>query len=193
MAKIVDQITEFGRNIEQMVGAEIKQNVMAGSEKITNQTKPSKIAAWMQGVITRLDELVPEMTRIKIMENCGQNCATVNQNVILQAKARRNKYADLDEFLTAEQKKPTPGTKLIREGNVLFQSYLPQNYVHPMRCFCSLLRGLPPDEKVSLTYCHCSKGFVQKYWEAVLERTVTVELLSSVVAGASECRFKITF
>jgi len=60
-----------------------------------------------------------------------------------------------------------------------------------MRCYCSLLRGLPADEKISRTYCHCAKGFVRKFWEEVLERPVTVDLVQSAVSGANECKFAI--
>jgi hypothetical protein len=44
---------------------------------------------------------------------------------------------------------------------------------------------------VSLTYCHCSKAFVQRLWESVLEQPVNVELLQSVVSGDPECKFAV--
>jgi predicted hydrocarbon binding protein len=60
-----------------------------------------------------------------------------------------------------------------------------------MRCYCGLLRALPEGETVSKTYCNCSKGFVEKYWEAVLQKPVKVDVLQSAVSGASECKFAI--
>jgi hypothetical protein len=96
-----------------------------------------------------------------------------------------------DEFLEAEQKKPMTGTRLVREGNVLYQFYTPRAFTRPMRCYCGLLRGLPDGATVSKTYCHCSKGFVKKFWESVLERPVKVELIQSAVSGADECKFAI--
>ena len=59
-----------------------------------------------------------------------------------------------------------------------------------MRCFCSLLRGLPAEETESATYCQCSKGFVRKMWERVLGRPAKVEVLETAVTGAKECKFK---
>jgi len=62
-----------------------------------------------------------------------------------------------------------------------------------MRCYCSLFRGLPDNETVSSTYCYCSKGFVKRFWEDVLERPVQVDIVQSAISGASECKFVIRF
>ena len=139
----------------------------------------------------RMDSLTDEKTRVKIMDDCGHSCAKVNKKLIDGAKVRRKKYKTDDEFLQAEQRKPISGTRLIRDGDVLCQYYTPRAFTKPMRCYCSLLRGLPEDEQVSGTYCHCSKSFVKEFWDSVLEKAVKVELLQSAVSGASECKFAI--
>jgi hypothetical protein len=181
------------KNIEVLAGKQIAKKVMEGSENITEKTDKRKIAEWVKKAMEKLDASVNEDARIKIMENCGHNCANVNKKVIQRAKARRSKFRSLDEFLAAEQKKPMSGTRLVRERNTLTQYYTPQAFTRPMRCYCSLLRGLPNDETVSSTYCHCSKGFVEKFWEGVLEKPVKVDLLQSAISGASECKFVIRF
>ena len=125
------------------------------------------------------------------MQKCGYNCAKKNSRVIQRAVDRRKKYADIGDFLVAEQKNPPKGTRLVREGNNIFQTYVPQSFTRPMRCYCSLLRQLPADEKVSMTYCNCGRGFVEKYWEAILQKPVKVDLLCSAVSGSNECKFVI--
>lgn len=192
MAKMdIAMIREIGKNLDRFAGEAIRKKVMEGSEQITATSSKSKIANWVKGVMERLDTLVDEKTRIQVMENCGYSCAVVNKRVMEKAKARRKKYKSIDEFLEAEQRNPMPGTRLVREGDVMYQFYTPHSYTRPMRCYCSLLRGLPADERISLTYCHCSKGFVKKFWQGVLERPVKVELIQSVVSGAQECKFAI--
>ena len=178
-------------NIDHFAGEEIKKKVMEGSEEITEKTDKRKTAKWVKEAIEKLDSLVNEKTRNQIMENCGYNCAEINKRVIERAKTRRKKYRTIDEFLEAEQRNPMKGTRLAREGDVLYQVYTPQSFTRPMRCYCSLLRGLPAEEKISSTYCHCSKGFVKKFWEGILERPVQVELIQSAVSGAKECKFAI--
>jgi len=187
----IGMIKEIGGNVERFAGKTIRNKVMEGSEQISPSTSKIKIAKWIKEAMDKLDTLVDEKTRIKIMENCGYNCSIVNKRVIEKAKARRKKYKNIDEFLEAEQRNPMTGTRLVREGDIMYQFYTPQSYTRPMRCFCSLLRGLPADDRVSLTYCHCSKGFIKKFWEGILERPVKVELMHSVVSGAPECKFAI--
>jgi hypothetical protein len=179
------------KNVELFAGQTVSNKVMEGSEKITEKTDKKKIAEWVKDAMERLDTLVDENTRVQIMENCGYSCAEVNTRVIERAKARRRKFRDVDEFLAAEQLKPMVGTRLVREGKTLYQFYTPRAFTRPMRCYCALLRDLPDDEEVSATYCNCSKGFVTKFWENVLERPVRVELMKSVVSGGTECKFTI--
>lgn len=184
-------LTAMEAVIERFSGEMISKEVMEGSDGITEKTDKRKMAEWTKCAMDRLDALVNEETRIQIMENCGYNCAEKNKRVIERAKARRKKCESMDEFLDAEQRKPTKSTRLVREGDVLYQFYTPRSFTRPMRCYCSLLRGLPDNENISPTYCHCAKGFVEKFWEDILERPVKVELLQSVVTGAEECKFAI--
>lgn len=191
MAQHVAQIQEIGQTVERLAGEEIAQQVMAGSEAIKASTKPPKVAAWVKGAMERLDTLTAEPVRAQIMIECGYNCAIANGGVIQRAQARRRKFATNEAFLEAEQQNPPAGTRLVLDGNTLYQYYMPRAFRHPMRCYCSLLRGLPDDQTTSLTYCYCSQGFVQKYWEGVLEQPVSVEIVESAVSGADECKFVI--
>jgi len=187
----VQMIKELKKTIERIAGKTVSKTVMQGSEQLTKSSSKKTIALWVRDAIRRLDSTVNENTRRQIMENCGRNCASINKRVIESAKTRRKKFKDLDTFLETEQLKPMKGTRLYREGTILYQYYTPQAFTQPMRCYCSLLRELPKETSVSITYCHCSKAFVQNLWESVLEQPVKVELLQSVVSGDSECKFAI--
>jgi predicted hydrocarbon binding protein len=173
--------------IEQFAGEEVMKKVMEGSEGIFEKTDAKKKASWMKGAMEKLDKLVDEETRFRIMENCGFNCAKMNKGAIEEAVARRKKFKTVDEFIDAEQKTPTKGTRLAREGNVLYQYYTPQSY--GVRCYCEMVAAAGGE--VSPTYCHCSKGFVKTLWETVLEKPVNVEFVQSAISGADECKFAI--
>ena len=177
--------------VENVAGRAVATKVMEGSEQITEKTDKRKTALWVKGAMERLDKLVDDENKKRIMRDCGYNCAKKNSKVIERAVARRKKFGSTDEFLVAEQQKPMKGTKLAREGNILYQYYTPQAFTRPMRCYCGLLRELPSEETVSTTYCNCSRGFVEKYWENILGKPVRVDILQSAVSGASECKFAI--
>jgi len=177
--------------LEEVAGKSIAEEVMQGSEQITENTDKTTTALWVKNAIERLDASVDEKTKMQVMQNCGYNCAKKNSKVIERAVARRKKFASLDDFLVAEQKKPPTGTRITREGNIVYQTYTPQTFTRPMRCYCSLFRQLPTQETVSVTYCNCSKGFVEKYWKAIFQKPVKVDLLQSAISGAKECTFAI--
>jgi len=177
--------------VESIAGKTVAAKVMAGSEQITEKTDKKKTAVWVKGAMERLDTLVDDETKTRIMRNCGYNCAKKNSKLIERALARRKKYGSIDEFLAAEQQKPMKGTRLQREGAILYQFYTPTAFNRPMRCYCGLLRELLREETVSITYCNCSRGFVEKYWEKVLGKPVEVDILQSAISGAKECKFAI--
>ncbi|MCX5970223.1 MAG: DUF6144 family protein [Coprothermobacterota bacterium] len=178
--------------MENLAGADTVRQVMTGNEVITASSKPAKVAVWVQGAMERLDRLVDAETRNRIMNRCGVNCAAAHQEVIRLAKNRRTKAGNLEAFLTEEERNPPAGTRLQRQGEVWFQYYAPHDYSRPMRCFCSLMSGLPEGQTVSATFCQCSVGFVRAYWEALLDQPVEVELVQSAVTGAEECKFRIS-
>jgi hypothetical protein len=188
--RLAGQINEIGRNIEDLAGYELRLKVMEGSEKVPS-SNPAKAAAWVRDAMDRLDALVDEPTRRQIMLNCGYNCIRLNPRPLESARARRQKFASEEAFLAAEMQKPPKGMRFERRGNLLIQYYTPRTFGAGMRCYCSLLRGLPPGQTASLTYCECSRGFVQRYWEGILGRAVEVDLIESAVSGADECRFMV--
>lgn len=149
--------------MERLAKTDTVREVMAGSEAITTSSKPAKVAVWVQGAMERLDQLVDEETRNRIMNHCGANCAAAHQEVVRRAKNRRRKAGNLEAFLAEEERSPPAGTRVQRQGEVWFQYYTPHNYSRPMRCFCSLMGGLPEGQTVSATFCQCSVGFVRAY------------------------------
>jgi len=191
MKKIAGQIEEIGGCIERFAGPEVCEKVMEGSEKAAASSDTKKVALWAKDAMDRLDTLTDLAKREQIMLTCGYNCITINTRPMQAARARRQKYPTEEAFLTVETQKPPKGFRFEREGNILIQYYTPHAYGSGMRCYCGLMRKLPEDVMVSRTYCQCSRGFVEKYWEGILGRPVKVELGDTAISGAEECKFVI--
>ena len=189
--KIAGQIEEIGGWVEQFAGAKVREKVMENSEKVAASSDLKKIALWVKGAIDRLDTLADPAKREQIMLACGYNCIEINDRPMQMAKARRQRYPTEEAFLTAEIQKPPKGFRFERDGSVLIQYYTPHSYGAGMRCYCSLMRKLPEDVIASPTYCQCSRGFVEKYWEGILGRPAQVELGDTAISGAKECKFVI--
>ncbi len=189
--KTAGQIQEIGGSIEQFAGAKVREKVMEGSDKAAASSNPAKVALWVKEAIDRLDALTPPARREQIMTACGHNCIALNKRPMEMAKKRRQKYPTEKAFLTAEVHEPPKGFRFEKKGDVLVQYYTPHTYGRGMRCYCSLMRGLPEGVTASPTYCQCSRGFVEKYWEGILGRAVRVELGATAISGADECEFTI--
>jgi predicted transcriptional regulator YdeE len=184
-------LEEISRRIEQFAGAAVSKKAMQGKDEILAAKDPVKGALWMKEVIDRLDALTDKKTREKIMTACGHNCIAHNSRMALAIKARRQKFTTEEEFLKAEAKKPVKGTCIELRGNILVQYYTPHTSSTPRRCFCGLMFALPEDVNASPTYCQCSRGFVEKYWESALGRPVLVEVEGTAITGSDECKFII--
>jgi predicted hydrocarbon binding protein len=184
-------IRELGRNLDRFAGEKARKKVLQGSENVGPDADSRQIAGWIKEAMERLDKAADKKTRSRVMEECGRSCAEASET-IQRAVAKRKKYKSLDEFLEAEKRKLLPGMRLEREGKVLYQYYMPWAFSRSMRCFCSLLSGLPAEETVSPTYCQCSRGFALKMWESLLGRPVKVDVVATAVSGAKECKFKIS-
>jgi len=191
MSRVAGQIGEIGGHIEEFAGAKTRQKVMEGSEKAVVSSDRKKIALWVKDAIDRLDAATtPEKCR-QIMAACGHNCIAHNPRMAQAIRTRREKYPTEEAFLKAEVKKPIKGTRLESQGGTLIQYYTPHTYSTPRRCFCGLMFALPEGVNVSPTYCQCSRGFVEKYWEGALDRPVKVEVKGTALTGSDECKFVI--
>jgi len=188
---IAGQIYEIGGEVKRLAGPEIYSSVMEGSKQMAANSNPEKAALWVKGAMERLDALASESTREEIMLACGYNCILVNKRPLEAAKSRRRKFPTEEAFLEAEMQKSPRGFRFEHDGDILVQFYTPRSFGSGMRCFCSLTKGLPEGLTASRTYCQCSRGFVQKYWEGILGRPVMVELKETAISGADECRFLI--
>ena len=190
-SKIAGQIQEIGGHVEELAGKKVRDKVMEGSEKTAKSTDRTQIALWVKDAIDRLDvATTPEKCK-QIMTVCGYSCIAHNKGLAQGIKNRRQKHKTEEDFLKAEIKKPVKGIRLEQQGDILIQYYTPHTYSTLRRCFCGLMVALPEGVNVSPTYCQCSRGFVEKYWEGALSRLVQVEVVETCLTGADECKFII--
>ena len=193
MPDYVGPLTELDRRIRETVGDEAADSIMEGLGDVKNSWKKDRVAHWVKEAMARMDETLDDEVKEEIMVACGHNCAAHHGAPIRQAVKRREKHEGFDEFLDAMAAEPPRGMQVRRDGGAVVFSYTPQTYGGGMRCYCSLVNGLPMEETMSETYCLCSKGFVEAYWMALSGGRVDVELLESAVSGSDVCRFRVSF
>jgi len=132
---------------------------------------------WIAQLIAGLDEHVDEKTKALILEQCGRQCQS--QSFIKKAKAIHEKSDSTEDFL---QKLAQVYKHLHLEGKGVYLIY--------PKCYCSQVNKIPK-EKISGTYCNCSRGWAKALFEGALGRPVEIVMKKSIINGDNECRFKI--
>jgi predicted hydrocarbon binding protein len=97
------------------------------------------------------------------------------------------------------------GSAGIKEGRTVIATKIPKsgdiieymNETDPVKkrwyyCHCPRVRDiLKTSDTISQTYCYCGAGFYKGIWEEILQRTVEVEVLESVLTGDEVCKIGI--
>ena len=188
---VVTQLGTLQDFILQYAGKQTCQLVMHGSEKITEATSLDRVSRWTYSALTRLESQVDEQTLHQLLAARGQACARGGQKKVAKTRLRLKQAPNLEAFLEAEIQASVRGSKLARDGDALTLTYTPRDF--SIRCYCPLLRKLPAELNAPVSYCECSRAFVEWSWSAVLDRPVQVDLLESCLSGGDECRFLIHY
>ena len=64
-------LAKFARCLDEVVGEEVRRQVMAGSEGLSDQSSREAIIAWSQAAMDRLDAAVDEEGRRRVMTGCA--------------------------------------------------------------------------------------------------------------------------
>jgi predicted hydrocarbon binding protein len=135
---------------------------------------------WIKKVIEVMSVELDDETRRRILEECGRDCLL--PRVIIKLKEVWEETEYIDEWIEKIQ------TDEIWEAIVLEDGVV---YVLYPECYCPILKDAPKYLKIPDTYCECSVGWLKELFEGVFERDVEIELISSIVRGDKECKFKV--
>lgn len=130
---------------------------------------------WITSLMKNMDEQLDEETRVNLMEACGRACA--RRWAIRLAESCKG---DVKKLLDTLAKHLGKENSYI-EGNIIHLGY--------NKCLCHLVAEGP--ERLSNTYCNCSRGWALEMFETASGRPVKVELLRSIKRGHPSCQFLI--
>lgn len=57
------------------------------------------------------------------------------------------------------------------------------------KCYCNIPKKV---ENLNKNYCECSAGWYMRLFSEVFEKNVNVEIVDTIVNGASKCTFEIS-
>ena len=173
------KVQRFEQSLAACVDGNARSKLLEDCEVYDAIKSPAKKARWIKGLMERLEEEVGEAVAREVMVGCGRQC--ISRSLLEKARRLWREVDTINDFLDGLNQAHIGGGSLRREGDTIYGSY--------ERCYCGSVSKAA--EPIPLTYCYCSCGWYKMLFETVLERSVEVELLSSIAQGADACRFAI--
>ncbi|MCJ7622246.1 MAG: GyrI-like domain-containing protein, partial [Anaerolineaceae bacterium] len=199
-------LNRLADGLDHYVNEEIRAQVLAGSEDLSEISTPRERAIWVQGSMERLDAAVnDEEARYQIMTGCSQRFP---QERILQLKKVYQETGSVDSVLeTMSNDQSWQGASFYedpeREGYVINVEKIPydrerfENASDEIEkkvayCHCPFVRGAIRDQMdISPTFCGCGAGWYRQLWVGILDMPTPVETLETVLHGGERCKFAI--
>lgn len=128
---------------------------------------------WIKSFLKNLETQFDEQTRVKFMEDCGRDCAR-NHAIGLATSGKSDINKLLEELAGLIGKQ-----NVYKNGNTIHLKYT--------RCYCPLVANGP--ERLSKTYCYCSRGWILEMFETALEKSVEVKTIQTIKRGDPTCKF----
>jgi len=145
-----------------------QEGASAGVER---QRRPFQV--WIANLVDNLDSKLDPESRRAVMESCGRACARRSSVAQAARGGVDGLVAVLAKHLGAENASRHGGTVRLRYT----------------KCYCPLVADGP--ERLSGTWCECSRGWVLELFQAAAGKPVEVELLSSIKRGDPNCDFVV--
>jgi hypothetical protein len=193
---------KFRESVERHTKRSIQNKVLDGIAVVPlGSTKAARRdqTAWIGAAMNRLDALVDEETRNRILiDTCPHKYP---KKLIREMKSRLEELGSIDDLLKAMRSDTSWGGGSFydyptREGNVIHVTKVPYNpRAHKAAstdeekrrtyCHCSIVKSNM--EMMSPTFCCCSGGWVKQLWEGVLGIALEVKMTESILKGDKQC------
>jgi len=218
----IQWLAKFRKCLTEAVGEDTTRKVMMGSERVEASASQIETINWTKEAIDKLDALVDEKNRKRIMTGCACHFP---ENRLLPLRAKYSETKDIDsvhgmlrEMFISDLKNELKldddligkivisgwGVAGLKIGSTIILTKLPFELREYLKatdsrekrrhyCHCPRIREAIklPEHGISTTYCYCGAGFYKDIWEKILQQTVEVEVLETVLQGSGVCRIAI--
>ena len=131
-------------------------------------------------LVDEFDKHLSSEKKNLILEECGRKCIQDRHKKLLQdAKSLYKNSNDMKEFLEKLSKRYTSLHVTDEEIAFIWD-----------KCYCPIINKIPA-EKISPTYCNCSRGWVKELLENAINKPVDVFIEESVTKGNSRCKLTV--
>ena len=144
---------------------------------IDENATPLKPARYINDILNTAENMNICMTNT--MRKCGGCC--LSANAVRIAKKLYAKSDNITEFLNLLNEADIGGRNLHISDGKIIAVY--------KKCYCNIPKKV---DNLNKNYCECSAGWYMRLFSEVFEKKVNVEIVDTIVNGASECTFEIS-
>ena len=162
-------LAKFSSCLDEFVGEEIRKEVMKGFRALSSRSSGSDVIDWTKGAMERLDSLVDEEGRKKVMTGCAcqypksdlqeirkkyqatKNINLVHQMLQEQFESFLRDTLELNEELIEEVVSRGWGSAGIRRGDTIIATKIPKSGY-----LVEYMQETDPEKKRRY-YCHCPR------------------------------------
>jgi hypothetical protein len=162
-------LAEFTRCLDEFAGKEVREQIMAGADELSDDCSRQDVIAWSRRAMERLDSLVDEGDRKAIMAGCACQYPKASLQTIREAYAatgdvdRAHQMLQeqfesflrdtlrLDEGMVADIVGWGWGAAGVRRGNTIIATKIPKSGY-----LVEHMQETDPERKRQL-YCHCPR------------------------------------
>jgi hypothetical protein len=167
--------------LDEAAGSEVRRQILAGTESLTNKTPKQRRAAMLKTVMERMEALLDPETAVRVR----MSCACKPPSFLKDARALLAAAPDIPAFLEAVERKRYLGSPLRYDGKQIRGDF------GFRQCVCAKVSA--SKEPLPMMWCECCKGHVVWMYESLFNRPLRVEFTETVITGGAECRYIVTF
>ena len=139
-----------------------------------------KYEKMMINLVDGLDKHLEPEKKILLLEECGRKCIRdKGERFIQNANELYKKSNDVMDFF--EKFSKVYDSLHVTDDEVAV--------IYP-KCLCPIINKIP-SEKISSSYCNCSRGWVKELFESATEKPVEVILDESITKGNTRCKLRV--
>ncbi len=192
----------LAEGVEKVLGAEARQKVMEGSEKIRPESSNVMYQEWIRSAMDRLDSLTADPEKKYQIVSC---CAHVfPEERITHLRAIYELQYDIDDVLREMYRDDFWYERPVRKENILHMRknpFNPEGYAsaetpaerRKAYCHCPFVRPYLDEvpAKLSPTFCFCGTGWYKRLWEGILGQPIQVQHVETLLKGNDQCTLRI--
>ncbi len=198
-------LERFSTGVHQHINQEEASEVLADINSLDIETNPLQQSQWVKSALGKLTEALPNAsTRKEILLGCAHRYPKDEIIHLSQTYQRLGSVEKLLEFMRSEVAEGRARYAVpVKHGHFLSMEKVPwdperkknatsDSERRAYHCHCGLVRAsILADLTIDPTFCNCGAGWIKQLWDGILNRSVEVSMMESVLNGSDRCYFTV--